>query len=173
MFEVLSVVGAVDARTRQLGGRELRCMRAGRRRVLCSATVHCDETTASSVSPTCCRSSADRARFCWSHRAPDPAGRGRGGVGGNTACAIAGGIGEDGLSFVGSVQQCRFGGRTVGVDGAWLAPSAAGAYPHRTWLDTCATKNGAGVRAARDHNDWRSTTWPEANQYRVNSSPRY
>jgi hypothetical protein len=36
-----------------------------------------------------------------------------------------------------------------------------------------ATKNGAGVRAARDHNDWRSTTWPEANQYRVNSSPRY
>jgi hypothetical protein len=38
---------------------------------------------------------------------------------------------------------------------------------------TCATKNGAGVRAARDHNDWRSTTWPEANQYRVNSSPRY
>ncbi len=31
----------------------------------------------------------------------------------------------------------------------------------------------AGVRAARDHNDWRSTTWPETNQYRVNSSPRY
>jgi hypothetical protein len=101
------------------------------------------------------------------------AGRGRGGVGANTACAIAGGIGEDGLSFVGSVQQCRFGGRAVGVDGAWLAPSAAGAYPHRTWLDTCATKNGAGVRSARDHNDWRSTAWPEANQYRVNSSPRY
>jgi hypothetical protein len=91
-------------------------------------------------------------------------------------CKIAGGVGEDGLSFVGSVQQCRFGGRAVGMDGAWLTPSAAGAYPHRTyrtWLDTCATKNGAGVRAARDHNDWRSTTWPEANQYRVNSSPWY
>jgi hypothetical protein len=52
----------------------------------------------------------------------------------------------------------------VGVDGAWLAPSAAGAYPNRTWLDTCSTKNGAGVRAARDHNDWRSTVWPEPNQ---------
>ena len=79
------------------------------------------------------------------------------GVGGNTACASVGGIGEDGLSFVGSVQQCRFGGRAVGVGGAWLAPSAAGAYPHRTWLDTCATKTGTGVRAAREHNDWRST----------------
>ena len=45
--------------------------------------------------------------------------------------------------------------------------------PNHTWLDTCATKNGAGVRAARDHNDWRSTGLPEANQYRVNSSPRY
>jgi hypothetical protein len=67
------------------------------------------------------------------------AGRGRGGVGGNAACAIAGGIGEDGLSFVGSVQQCRFDGRAVDMDGAGLAPSAAGAYPHRTWLDTCAT----------------------------------
>ena len=51
VFEALSVVGAVDARTRQLGGREHRCMRAGRRRVLCSANVHCDETAASSVSP--------------------------------------------------------------------------------------------------------------------------
>jgi hypothetical protein len=101
------------------------------------------------------------------------AGRGRGGVGGNTACAIAGGIGEDGLSFVGSVQQCRFGGRASGMDGAWLAPSAAGAYPHRTWLDTCATKTGTGVRSAREHNDWRITPWPEANQFRVNSSPRY
>jgi hypothetical protein len=101
------------------------------------------------------------------------AGRGRGGVCGNTACAIAGGIGEDGLSFVGSVQQCRFGGRASGMDGAWLTPSAAGAYPHRTWLDTCATKTGTGVRSAREHNDWRITPWPEANQFRVNSSPRY
>ncbi len=82
-------------------------------------------------------------------------GRGRGRGGGNTACVIAGGIGEDGLSFVGSVQQCRFGGRAVGMDGAWLALSAAGAYPHRTWLDTCATKTGTGVKAAREHNDWR------------------
>ena len=54
-----------------------------------------------------------------------------------------------------------------------MDPSAAGVYPHRTWFDTCVTKNGVGVRAARDHNDWRSTVWPEANQYRVNSSPRY
>jgi hypothetical protein len=71
VFEALSVVGAVDARTRQLGGREHRCMRAGRRRVLCSATVHCDETAASSVSPTCCRASVDRARLCWSHGVGD------------------------------------------------------------------------------------------------------
>jgi hypothetical protein len=95
VLEALSVVGEVDARTGQLGGREHRCMRAGRRRVICSATVRCDETTASSVSPTCCRASADRARPCWSHRVGE-AGRGRGGVGGNTACTIAGGIGEDG-----------------------------------------------------------------------------
>ena len=61
-------------------------------------------------------------------------GRGRGCVGGNTACGTAGGIGDDGLSFVDSVQLCRFGGRTVGVDGAWLVPSATGAYPHRTGL---------------------------------------
>ncbi len=85
------------------------------------------------------------------------AGRGRGGVGANTACAITGDIGEDGLIFVVRVQQCRFGGRAVGMDGVWLTPSAAGTYPHRTWLDTCGTKNGAGVRAARDHNDWRNT----------------
>jgi hypothetical protein len=45
-------------------------------------------------------------------------GRGRGGVGGNTVCVIVGGIGENGLSFVDSVQQCRFGGRAVGMDGA-------------------------------------------------------
>jgi hypothetical protein len=70
------------------------------------------------------------------------------------------------LSFVGSVQQCRFGGRAVGMDGAWLTLSAADAY-------TCATKTGTGVKAAREHNDWRSTAWPEANQYQVNSSPRY
>ena len=50
------------------------------------------------------------------------AGRGHGGVGENTACATAGGIGEDGLTFVGSVQQCRFGGRAVGMDGVWLDP---------------------------------------------------
>ena len=65
----------------------------------------------------------------------------------------------------------------VGVRAAWTAlgwPQAPLVrIPNHTWLDTCATKNGAGVRAARDHNDWRSTTWPEANQYRVNSSPRY
>jgi hypothetical protein len=71
VLETLSVVGAVDARTLQLGGREYRCMRAGRRRVLCSATVHCDETAASSVSPTCDRASADRASLCWSHRVGD------------------------------------------------------------------------------------------------------
>ena len=59
-------------------------------------------------------------------------GRVRGGVGGNTSSASADGIGEDGLIFVGSVQQCRFGGRTVGVDGAWLSPNAAGAYPNQT-----------------------------------------
>ena len=40
-------------------------MKAGSRRVICSATVHSDETTASSVSPTCCRASADGARLCW------------------------------------------------------------------------------------------------------------
>jgi hypothetical protein len=40
-------------------------------------------------------------------------------------------------------------------------------------MDFFVYKNGAGVRAARDHNHWRSTTWPEANQYRVTSSPRY
>ncbi len=94
-------------------------------------------------------------------------------MGGNTASTIEGGIGEDGLNFVGVVQHCRFGGRAGDMDGVWLDPSAAGAYPHRTWFDTCATKNGAGVRATRDHNDWRITAWPEANQYRVNSSPRY
>jgi hypothetical protein len=55
-------------------------------------------------------------------------------------CAITVGIGEDGLSFVGSVQQYRFGGRAVGMDGAWLAPSTAGAYPHRTWLDSVPPK---------------------------------
>jgi hypothetical protein len=127
-FEALNEVGTVKLEDRQLGGREHRCMRDDRRRVLCSDTVHCDETAAPAVSPTCCRSSADRARFCWSHRVGE-AGRGRGGVGGNTACAIASGIGEDGLSFVDSVQQYRFGGRAVGVDGAWLSPTAAGAYP--------------------------------------------
>jgi hypothetical protein len=79
-FEVLSVVGAVKREDRQLGGREHRCMRAGRRRVLCSATVHCDETAAPAVSTTCCRASADRARLCWSHRVGET-GRGRGGVG--------------------------------------------------------------------------------------------
>ena len=157
VFEALSVVGAVDARTRQLGGREHRCMRAGRRRVLCSATVHCDETTASSVSPTCCRASADRARLCWSHRVGD-------GGSGSWGCGWKYGMRDCGrhwggrLSFVGSVQQCRCGGRAVGMDGAWLAPSAAGAYPHRTWLDTCDAKNGASVRAARDHNDRRNTS---------------
>jgi hypothetical protein len=46
-------------------------MRAGRRRVLCSPTVHCDETTTSSVSPTCCRASADRGRLSWRHRVGD------------------------------------------------------------------------------------------------------
>ncbi len=90
------------------------------------------------------------------------AGRGRGGVGGNAACAIAGGIGEDGLSFVGSVQQCRFGGRPVGMDGAGLAPSAAGAYPHRTWLDTvchqkwCRREGGAGPQRLEQHGLARS-----------------
>ena len=78
------------------------------------------------------------------------AGRGSGGVGGNTACASVGGIGEDGLSFVGSVQQCRFGGRAVGMDGAWLAPSAAGAYPYKTWLGTCVTKQTAGIEGGAE-----------------------
>ena len=58
-------------------------------------------------------------------------GRGLGGVGGNTACSTVGVIGEDGLTFVDSVQQCRFGGCAVGVDGVWLAQSAA-VYPHKT-----------------------------------------
>ena len=37
-------------------------------------------------------------------------GRGRGGVGGNTTSVTADDIGDDGLSFVVSVQQCRFSG---------------------------------------------------------------
>ena len=37
-------------------------------------------------------------------------GRGRGGVGGNTTSATVDDIGDDGLSFVVSVQQCRFSG---------------------------------------------------------------
>ena len=77
-------------------------------------------------------------------------------------CAIPGGIGEDGLTFVVSVQQCRFGGRAVGMDDAWLARSAAGAYPHRMWLDTCATKkwcrceDGAGPQRLEEHGLARS-----------------
>ena len=59
-------------------------------------------------------------------------GHGRGCVGGNTTSVSAVGIGEDGLSFVDSVQQYRFGGCVVSVDGAWLTPNAAGAYPNQT-----------------------------------------
>jgi hypothetical protein len=116
VLEALSVVGEVDARTGQLGGREHRCMRAGRRRVLCSATVHCDETSPSSVSPTCCRASADRARLRWSHRVGD-GGSGAWGCGWKYV-RLRAAFGGDGLSFVGSVQHCRFGGRAGGMDGA-------------------------------------------------------
>ena len=92
-------------------------------------------------------------------------------VGGNTACATADGIGEDGLIFVGSVQLCRFGGR-ASVDGAWLTPSAAGSSPHKTLLETCATKHGGGVLTARNHNDRRNIFWSEAEQWTVNLSPK-
>ena len=51
-----------------------------------------------------------------------------------------------------------FGGCAVGVDVVWLAPSVAGVYPHKTWLDTCATKNGAGFLESRNHKDWRKMT---------------
>ena len=133
-----NTVGQLSARTLQLGGREHRCMRTGRRKVICSATVHCGDTSTSSESPTCCHTSADRGRLDW-YIVSQMTGRGRGGVGGNTTWATTGGIGEDGFTFVDSVQQCRFGGREVGVDGAWLSPSATGAYPNSTCLDTCTT----------------------------------
>ena len=55
------------------------------------------------------------------------AGRGRGGVGGNTACATAGGIGDDG---------------------------SAGEYPHKTWLGTCVTKQAAGLVTVKNCKDW-------------------
>ena len=127
-------------------------MRAGRRRVLCSATVHCGETSitsTSSESPTCCHTSADRGRLDW-YIVSQMTGHGRGGVGGNTTSGSAVGIGEDGLSVVVSVQPCRFGGRAVGVDGAWLVPSAAGVYPHKTWLGTCVTKQAAGIEGGAE-----------------------
>jgi hypothetical protein len=79
-----SAVGQLRTRTLQLGGREHRCMRAGRRRVICSATVHCDETSTSSESPTCSRASAEVEGLSGAIVSP-MVGRGCGGVGGNTA----------------------------------------------------------------------------------------
>ena len=81
-------------------------------------------------------------------------GRGRGGGGGNTTSTSADGIGEDGLTFVNSVQQYRFGGCTSMV-GVWLDPSTVGVYRHQTWLDTCVTKNGPGMREVWNHSVWR------------------
>jgi hypothetical protein len=114
VVEALSVVGAVDTRTRQLGGREHRCMSPDRRRVLCSATVHCDETTASSVSPSCCRASADRARLCWSHRVGDDGS-------GTWGCGWKYGIHDYGRHWGGRVElrgQCN-SAVLVGVRSTW------------------------------------------------------
>ena len=59
------------------------------------------------------------------------------------------------------------------MDGVWLAPSAEGAYPHKTWFGTCVTKQAAVLVAVQHYKDWRTKAWTEADQYQVNSSLRY
>ncbi len=116
VFEALSVVGAVKSEDRQLGGREHRCMRAGRRRVLCSATVHCDETAVSSVSPSCSRASSDRGRLSWSHRVGD-------GGSGAWGCGWKYGMCDCGRHWGGRVElrgQCN-SAVLEGVRSAWTA----------------------------------------------------
>lgn len=41
-------------------------------------------------------------------------------------------------------------------DGQWLPRNNPAAYPNAHFLDSCVTKQGAGIRGARDYKDWRT-----------------
>ena len=64
--------------------------------------------------------------------------------------------------------------RVQGVTRRAVAPAQhPRSLPPVRFLDSCVTKQGAGVKVARDYKDWRTIPVVGGESYVVNSSPRH
>jgi len=70
------------------------------------------------------------------------------------------------------VQQYCYGGRAM-LGGQWLENTNSAAYPLARFLDSCVTKQGGGVKFARDYQDWRTIPVEGGESFVVNSSARH